>query len=551
MVARLAIAVLTMGTITAQIVLAQELRGTVRDSASQQPIPGAVVLLLDSAGTTLARNLTNELGRFRVASFVGGQRLRVLRIGFRPRDVLIPPSESVLDVSMVAIPVLLEPVRVTAAARCPTRRDAAQAFSLLEQARAGLLAIVVAREANPAALVRLGFQRRMDGTSEHIVRQIVRAESVAQSAISFDAVRAPIDFVRRGFVADSGGFSRFLAPDADALLDEAFAQGYCFRIADPARNRPHQLGLGFSAANRVRGRVDIAGTLWVDTAARALVDLEYRYAGLDRLLETSDPGGRLSFRTMPNGLVLIDRWVIRMVGVEPDTTRDAALEVYRVRDRPFISEAGGELAHATWPDGHAWHASLGRLQLHAVTDSGTPATGTVVRLLDTHYRVVTDSAGNLEIADLVPGPYSLMVLDPRLSDLNLELATDVRFVAARDSTVSRDFRVPTAIDTTMTRCLADARIGPTLVLGRVLTADGKPVDGVRITLKETLPPSAPRAEAVLDRYTTGTDGLFQFCASPQQREPILRIEASHDEWSAVRVFRSTERLTIVRLVFQP
>src|SRR3990172_13357379 len=110
MVARLLTAVFIMWLIATHTVLAQELRGTVRDSASRQPIPGAVILVLDSAGTTLGRNLTNEHGRFRVASFVGGQRLRVLRIGFRPRDAIIPPSQSVLDVSMVALPVLLQPV---------------------------------------------------------------------------------------------------------------------------------------------------------------------------------------------------------------------------------------------------------------------------------------------------------------------------------------------------------------------------------------------------------------------------------------------------------
>ena len=75
---------LTLG----QSLLAQELRGTVRDSASNQPIPGAVLVLLDASGTPLGRNITNERGRVSESrSRRASTRIRVVRIGFRPREV--------------------------------------------------------------------------------------------------------------------------------------------------------------------------------------------------------------------------------------------------------------------------------------------------------------------------------------------------------------------------------------------------------------------------------------------------------------------------------
>ena len=104
---------------------AQELRGTVRDSASRQPIAGAVLILMDSARSVIGRNITNERGEYRIALSGGVARMRLLRIGFRQREVAIPPAvggESQLDVQMVAIPMLLEPVVERAARRRVRRR---------------------------------------------------------------------------------------------------------------------------------------------------------------------------------------------------------------------------------------------------------------------------------------------------------------------------------------------------------------------------------------------------------------------------------------------
>ena len=100
----------------------QELRGVVRDSASRLPIPGAVVSLLDSTTTPVARTTTNERGQFRVILLGDAvRRVRVVRLGFRPADARLPaPSDGVIqiDVVMVSIPLGLLPVQVTAGPSC-------------------------------------------------------------------------------------------------------------------------------------------------------------------------------------------------------------------------------------------------------------------------------------------------------------------------------------------------------------------------------------------------------------------------------------------------
>ena len=344
---------------------------------------------------------------------------------------------------MIQLPAFLEPVRVVADQRCPRRSDAGAAFALLEQARAGLLTTVVARQSNPGKLVRLGFERHMDGTSDRIVSMKVRIDSSAQATNSFRASRAGADFVQRGFVDDHPDGALFYGPDAEVLLDDGFANGYCFRIMDPNPRRPNQIGLGFAAADKKRNRVDIEGALWIDTVARALRDIEYRYVGLGRGMEMARPGGHTFFREMTNGVVLIDRWDLRLPKFEVDTTYDPVHNNPQLRSWFSAYEGGGELARAAWPDGTAWKASLGTLRLHARIRNDTSAAGTVVRLVDTDYRAVVDSSGNVTIGDLVPGPYSLAVIEPHLAEFGITPPPALTFAAARDSTVERTFDVKT------------------------------------------------------------------------------------------------------------
>ncbi len=536
---------LTLG----QLLLAQELRGTVRDSASKQPIPAAVLVLLDASGTALGRNITNERGEFRIALSPSIARIRVVRIGFRPREVSVPNTRAgaSFDIFMRSLPTMLEPVRVTAGAGCPRRSDDARTYALLEQVRAGLLSIVVARDANPGTLVLLTFERMMEGTGDRIASQRVLTDST-HAKTSFSAAHGATDFVQLGFMADSAGQAIFFAPDADVLLDDGFAAGYCFRTATSGRDRPNQIGLAFAAPNRRNTRIDIDGTLWVDTVARALRDIEFRYVGLGRSIELLGPGGRIAFREMPNGTTLIDRWSLRLIATEADTIRLGAREEVRTSYR--AAENGGELARATWPDGSAWRASLGTVRITARSTGGAPAAGTVVRLPDTPYLGVANRDGVIEISDLVPGPYTVLIVDAWLAPIGIEIPTPLKFVAARDSTVEASIVARTAKDFVIDRCVADRKYSPAdsvLIVGRTVGANGEPVRGITISLAEVRPP--PEPDRLLDDYyTTGTNGLFHFCSKSLRRGMTLSVRARRGG-SILQVMTVSldDNLTVVRI----
>lgn len=524
----------------------QQVVGTVRDSASGRPVPGAVVLALDSLGQTVARGTTDQLGHYRLPASAAPQRLRVLRIGFRPLESarLAGRAGRPVDLSLAAIPLLLDEVRVSAAPNCSKRADRAAALALLGQARAGLLATVVARAENRARMTRLVFERSLDRRDGRITQQSVRVAEGDVAAGSFVTARDAATFVRRGFVEDNADGRTFFAPDAETLFDDRFSAGYCFHLVAPNRARPHQVGLGFAAATRRTGRVDIAGALWVDTLALALRDLEFRYAGLEPEVAALAPGGRVSFREMTNGNVLIDRWALRLVSgqLPARNTWDSGLRTPTGAGLAQLDlhEIGGELARATWPDGSTWVAPLGALRVRVVGAGAGPAAGAVVRLADTDYQATTDSAGLVTLTGLLPGPYTASVVDSQLAWLGISLPTGFRFVAARDSRTDASLRLETAEHFVERRCAAvPTGIGGAWLLARVVRADGRPAADARWTARTW------DGAVLVDHGRAAGDGVFQWCGFAPGT--TVEIEA----WQEDRRARATRllrgQLTTLRL----
>jgi hypothetical protein len=419
------------------IAAAQEIQGVVRDSASERPIAGAVVTVLGAGSAARARGVTNIVGEYRLPIDAGALRIRVVRIGFAPVERAIAPvTERVMRVDLVmrSLPRLLDAIHVRDNPLCPARSDRSAAFALWEQAQAVLLVAVVGSQTNPPRFVHARFERIMIGMSKRIEDQSVLVDTSAAPSTSFIAAMSATKFIEQGFVSVNGDRSSYFAPDALTLLDDNFGSAYCFSLHARDSERPTQIGLVFEPAYAERGRIDIRGTLWLDTAARELRMIEYRYVGLPAAAERAQPGGYVSFRAMQNGQVLVDRWSLRT----PDTRVDTSSPSHggsQIQEHGFASEGGGELIDAVWPDGTAWHATLGTLmvQLHDSLDK--PPSGMELRLKNTNYSGRPDARGVVEIRDLIAGPYSAVLVDSTLATLGMALPTSLTFVAERDSLV--------------------------------------------------------------------------------------------------------------------
>lgn len=480
--ARTAACVIAALVVLGRIARAQELRGTVRDSASNVTIAGAVVTLLDATGRSTTRTLTNERGDYRLHVQTGADRLRIVHIGFRPRDLTLPHVASADDT--LRLDVLM--------ARLPT----------------------------------LG-----------------------------------IEFARDGFLGPSAdGQDVLFAPDAETLLDDDFVSSYCFRLIQPDAARTHQLGLGFSPPDRKADRVDIDGALWIDTLTRTLHDIEFRYIGLDSRIQRFGSRGQISFGETPNGVVLIDRWNLRLVGSRPDSTMTISIGGIDTRPRLafFAQEAGAELARVAWPTGHPWQAPLGVLHLNGVTSRGAPAADVLLRIPGTPYGGRIDTSGIVEMRELVPGPYELVVVDPRLATIGIEIPSGLKIVAVRDSTLRITHRIPTAEEYATGRCDAEQRHRPndtTLIVGRALTPSGEPLKDAEWAA--FTPDSPGETGAVMWTPirlggTTGSDGVFQLCTDQIAVHQSLRITVRHDGYRATeRILQLKDPLTVLRFALEP
>jgi hypothetical protein len=387
--------------------------------------------------------------------------------------------------------------------------------------------------------------------TDSIIAMTVAMDS-AQSTNSYAASLSASAFVETGFAIDSGGIVTTYGPDAEVLLDEGFSNGYCFRLVDAGDERPRQIGLGFSPAATRRGRVDIDGALWIDTAAKALVDIEFLYRGFDRTLDRSRPGGHVEFRTMSNGITIIDRWHLRVPTRDPRAT-GPMLPRRTVTSSRFanmiVQETGGELAKARWRDGTTWRASLGTVRMKLSDRSGKPDSGRVVRLDSTSYVATSDASGNVVITELVPGPYAVLVVDGRLEQIGVKVPVGISFFATRDTVVSLSIVTPTPFEFAQDICRTEGTpVGTAALFGRVLNEDGSGAERVEITIDEVV--SGQTLKRLAEGGHTGSDGIFRWCALERGMHIVLGTKRGNLK-RTVEVPKLAAGLTVVQFALRP
>lgn len=101
--------------------MAQTVDGRVADELTGVPLPGAVVILLDTAGHQFMRIETDDRGQFLlVVPAQGRYRLWSDRLGYAPvlsPEIEVGPDPVPVTILLPPLPVTLEEIRVTAAAR--------------------------------------------------------------------------------------------------------------------------------------------------------------------------------------------------------------------------------------------------------------------------------------------------------------------------------------------------------------------------------------------------------------------------------------------------
>lgn len=462
---------------------AQTIVGVVRDAGSSEPLAGALVVALDSSGHALARTLSNELGRFSLPRAPAASLLRVTRIGYTPeRRALGTPNGDTLVVALEHIATMLGAVEVSGNASCAGSGSAA-ALSLWEQARAGLEAMIVARESRPAQAFSMTYSRIINAADSAVVEQTTRVRE-GTATRPFRARVDPAGFAQAGYVEHTAGGSRlYSAPDADVLLDPTFAASHCFSIVgDQSRGRP-RVGLAFRPSNRDATIADVSGTLWFVAQPLNLDELVFEYVEPRGSDDSLSAGGRLVFRAMPNGVSFIRAWSIRSPAtaveepVRPDGIEGATVRriggggpvVRRLRVTQW-RESGGRVLSASWPDGARSVDTLGSVAgVVEWRDTDRPASRFPVVLRPTNDTVLTDSLGRFQFDQLLPGKYALVAHDSTFSEFTEEPETTAP-VVVHDGARGVAVLLVTSSDAALSRLCPELKSARprSILLGRIV-----------------------------------------------------------------------------------
>jgi hypothetical protein len=506
---------------------AQRGTGFVHDSGSIAPLAGAVVTALDSLRQPVGRVMTDAVGRYSIELPPSVRQLRVVRLGYQPRSVVLPRQRDALftlDISMMKVATLLSGIVVNDERLCSADRDRAGALSLWEQARAGLLTTVVAREALPAQVTIMTYVRLLD-LDGLVLRQTQQTFS-GTSSRPFLA-DPPALLAERGYVARGPDGERWKAPDADVLLDESFAGTHCFSVRNADAEHPGAIGLAFEPAPGRDTLIDVSGTLWLESGVPALRTLEFLYTDRRGALKRANAGGTLRFRTMENGVTFIDDWTLRLPIVDTASNRNRirAGHVFSIQP-PRVTqtrETGGIVLDASWPDGSTWHTPLRQLTGVVVErESATPYLGAVVVLEASSDTIGTDSLGRFSHFPVLPGRYVIRATDTTLSGYLNTVSTSREIDVKEGEAPTVRLELPSKRESIRSLCNGiDGSALTSTLLARIVDTGGtvKIPKDVRV-LAEWLQDGSTKLRET-QTVSVDENGRFSVCGVPRERATLL------------------------------
>lgn len=518
---------------------AQRVRGTLTDSSTREPVRGAVVSLTDSAGRFLSRTLADENGRYSVPRVGNPTRLRVVRIGYRPRDVAVAAADSIVDLRMSPIASVLDVVSSSAKRVCPGEQGNTQALDAWEQARAGLLASVVSRESRPPHIRLRSYVKTM----EPIRRRVLRDSSTTKDVVverSYVAARPAWAFEAEGYMRENAAKDRdYYAPDDAVLLDPSFVATHCLRIVGADSSHGGRTGIGFEPIDsRMRDSiVDITGVLWLDVTRRALSSLEFRYTNLER--DARESGGDIQFSIMPNGVAMITRWAIRsaILAIDDDTPPSGVRRL--PPPRPMRTnvrllayrETGGAVLSAEWADGAKWHGDYPRLVGQVNTLARVPVPRARVWLQGTQDTVTTAADGSFEFPYLYPGFYVVLASDSALAEQGVSRTVPARVPLLQPGDAAYELPMHPRSEVLPLVCPAGSyKEGTGVLMARVLNADGTPAANanVEVAVEQLIIANDTIARPQVRRGTAGDDGRFVICGASMTRPLMVRAALGSD-----------------------
>jgi len=340
---RLLPAVVALAAIGPTPAAAQVLSGVVTSEDDGSPLQGAVVELLGPDGDEIAARLTGPDGAFSFQDVAAGRySFRVGLLGYRtvtPEPFDLAAGQNLHRRLAIPLePIRLDGIRVSRGGRCGGDFGGTDLVRLWEEARKGLMAVVLADAASLVSFRVAVYDRDLDPERGNVLREHVQTRRTWGN----DPFRsAPADeLLARGFIqGEVRDTLTYYGPDAQLLLSDPFLQQYCFGIA---RGRDGAVGLTFEPEARIRGTAQIEGTLWLDEETAALRRLEFTHTRSPVYGFVS--GGAVDYTRLPNGAWIVREWQLRM-------GRPAIIDGLPSGRLAFIHETSGQVVEVLGLEG--------------------------------------------------------------------------------------------------------------------------------------------------------------------------------------------------------
>jgi hypothetical protein len=542
--------------------LAQRVRGTLKDSATSEPIPGAVVTTSDSAGTFLSRAVSDEHGRFDAYKVRRASKIRIVRIGYRPREVMLPTDGTdSLDVRLAAIPSLLSAVTASSKRVCPGETGGGGALELWEQARSGLLAAVVSRETRPPRVRLHTFSRTFEPVRKRLLDDSVVVKDVRVER-SYVAARPAWAFAAEGYMRENFDGSRdYFAPDDAVLLDPSFAETHCLHVVAADGSHPAQIGIGFDPVPDASRDtlVDLIGVLWIDEKKPSLRSFEFHYTNLESYAKGS--GGEIQFALMPNGAPMIDRWKIHFALIATDEEPGGNGLRRRPPPRPMRTnvrllgwqDVGGEIAFIDWDDGTHWGANLPKFSGVVVNPAGGRVAGARVWVRGGSDTAITAADGTFRLPYAGAAKVVLLASDSVLAaaGISLTVPTPFQMPALGNWDVWLTMHPRSVVLPNL--CPANAyKPGTGVLFATVNNANGTPAAGVQVEV-ETRQAIVVGDTIMRPRKSSGVagdDGRFVVCGAALN-QPLLLRAIKGEESAEAMVEQWKDEIMAATLVLKP
>jgi carboxypeptidase family protein len=517
---------------------AQTLTGNV--SRGNTPIAGALVVLIDGNGRSIAQTASRENGVYSVtAPAAGSYRAQVLQIGWRP--TIAGPfalrsgvsTTANIDVTGARIP--LDAIVVTDRSDCRVRPDsAASAFILWDEARKALIAATMTR-AERLTMSVSRTEQSLDRSGSRVLWDSTRAQ-VGQSLNPFFSL-APEALAKDGYATtDAAGNKTYWGPDAAVLLSESFLSLHCIRPEMPVSqtgDSARLIGVAFSPVEKRRNIVEVEGVIWLDRSTAELREIVYHYVNTTSIIESGKPGGRVEFLRIPGGRWIVHRWSIRVPSTVTSIRRGDAPTVPGAQrvDTPHEELAGiritsGQVSEIRRGSDALWER--GRVTLLVrVVDSATaqPIRGVLVRAAESPSATASDSAGGVRLDRITPGPLTLRLESAELESVGRSpMLVPATVPSTNDATV--EIAVPSARALVVAQC--GSRMldwGEGLLRGTVATSNESAERTVVVTWQSSyLRLGGGEAVVAEERreIIPSADGTFDVCGIPRDATVTVR-----------------------------